>query len=361
MNTSFIIDRSTNQLRNFVFGIGNMGTNDIQRDEINQLREKIIEDFTSNLYWKSVYKNLAETVSYDIWIYDGKIGEKKVKKFTSYPYPTVQFKSGDYISYTDDSGNYQVWMIIDLDQTNEWEVTGEIRQCVYELPWQNKAGDIIKRWCVIDTVSSGDGLQITDQIRTLDSTYKIKLPFDSETVLLREDKRFIIDDPRVETPHTYKVAEVNGITQNYGVNGNVLTLTVVKDEFRPTEDNKELMIAGYFSPTTPDPEPTVGYSTIYATNTNLIVGGNPRTLSVVFYDDVDTVNNSITARWVFNYNGLTFTSTNSYFKITPVVGTNNIKIQALENGVRLGETVTATVDDGNGGYESSIVLKCVSS
>lgn len=357
MNTPVKIDYSTNQYRNMVIGTGNMGTNDIQADLTNQLIAKESENFKYNLYYKSIFKNLIESSTYDVWIFDGKDGEKKVKKFKSYPYPTVQFKSGDYLSYTDRSNNYQIWMIEKLDQTNEWEVIGNIEQCVYELKWQDKTGAIKSRWCVIDSASGGDGLQVTDSIRTFDSIYKIKLPFDSDTVLLKEDQRFLIDDPRVATPHAYKVTEVNAITQNYGVNGNVLVLTVAKDDFRANEDNKELMIASYFTPITPPSNPTTGYSVITASNTNLIIDGSARTLSVVFYDNASTINNSITARWTFNYpNGL-----DSYLKVVPVAGTNNIKIQALDNIDLMGKTITVTVDNGSGGYQSSIVLKCVAS
>ena len=354
-NTSFTLNYSTNQFRTSILGY-NTNTQD---DQTELLIDGISDTFKDNLYYKSVNKNFDETKTYDIWIYDGKVDEKKVKKFTSYPYSTVQFKSGDYISYTDKSGNYQVWMIITLDQTNEWEVNGEVRQCVHLLKWQNKSGTILSRWCVMDK-STSIGLDITQAVRTIDSLYTIKLTFDSETKLLREDKRFLIDVDGVEIPNAYKVTERNVMTQNYGENGNVVTLTVIKDPYRDGIDNKTLMLADYFVPSstpTPPVEGDTDYSVITCSNPSktLTVGGTARTLSVVFYDDINTVNNTIVANWVYTLpSGL-----ENQIVITPIVGTNNVKIKALDNTNLIGKTITATVNDGSGHYQSSITLNII--
>jgi hypothetical protein len=352
MNTQLNINQSTNQ-----FKISILGYTNVLSDEINQLRNKIIENFNTNLYYKSVYKNLDDTKKYDIWIFDGRSKEKKIKKFQSYPYPTVQFKSGDYISYTDDSGNYQIWLIIDLDQTNEWEVTGEIRQCVYDLKWQNESGEIVDRWCTIDTASVGDGLQITDVIRALDGTFKIKLPFDKETKLIKEDKRFLIDVDGLEKPHAYKTTMNNMITQNFGANGNIVELTVTKDPFKPNGvDNAELMIADYFIPSdNPNPPTDEHYSVIACSNplNQISIGGAARTLSPTFYDNPDTENTSIVASWTY----VKPTGFDNQIVITP--SGNNVKIKALDNTSLIGKTVTATVSDGNNDYVSSIVITII--
>lgn len=355
-NQPFTISYSTNQFRNSVLE-SNTNT---QNDQIEMLRDGISNTFQENVYYKAVNRNFDETQTFDIWIYDGNVDEKKIKKFTSYPYSTVQFKSGDYISYTDRSGNYQVWMIVTLDQTNEWEVSGEIRQCVHLLKWQNKAGTILSRWCVMDK-STSIGLDITQAVRQIDSMYTIKLTFDSETKLLREDKRFLIDVSGVEVPNAYKVTERNVMTQNYGENGNVVTLTVIKDPFRENGiDNATLMIADYFIPEDSPVQPGEGdtnYSIITCSNSsNLItVGGTYRTLSVVFYDNKDTINNSITASWTYNLpSGL-----EDKVVITPIIGTNNVKIKVLDDTRLLGKTITANVSDGHSAYQSSIVLDII--
>lgn len=347
MNIPINVNLNTNQRKNIM-----LGTNPNRNTSVEELREGIVEDFQYDLYYKSVFKNLDETITFDVQIYDGKSGEKKIKKFRSYPYPTVQFKSGDYISYTDDSNHYQIWLIINLDQTNEFEVTGEIQQCVYELPWQNQSREVIKRWCVIEEASSGDALQITDQLRVGESLYKIKLPFDSETKLLRADKRLMIDIEGIDIPDVYKITKNNKITQNYGENGNVVVLTVKFDKFDSAKDNKDLMIADYYSPTAPDNPGTANYSVITCSNSsNQLSIGFTRTLSVVFYDNETTVNNSITAHWYYTVpSGVT---------IAPISGTNNLSIKVANNDDLVGTNLTFTVDNGSGGYSSDITLTVV--
>jgi len=352
MNKPFSLNPNINQWRNNVLGY----TNTLS-DEKNQVRNNLIEGFTNNLYYKSVYKNLNESNKFDVWIFDGSNKEKKIKKFQSYPYLTVQFKSGDYISYLDDSGNYQIWIIIDLDQTNEWEVTGEIRQCVFDLKWQNESGDIIDRWCTIDTYSVGDGLQISDYIRALGGTFKIKLPFDNETKLIREDKRFLIDVDGLTEPHAYKVTMNNMITQNFGANGNIVELTVEKDPFKQNGiDNAELMIADYFIPNVePNPPIDEHYSVIVCSNplNQISIGGAARTLSPTFFDNPDTINNSIISSWTYALP----TGHENQIIITP--SGNNVKIKALDNTSLIGKTITATVSDGNNDYVYSIVITII--
>jgi hypothetical protein len=351
MNKQFNINCNINEWRNDVLGYTNT-----RLDLTRNVFDKVKEGFTTNLYYKLVHKNLDENSNYHVWIFDGNNKEKKIKKFQSYPYPAVQFKSGDYISYTDDSGNYQIWLIIDLDQTNEWEVTGEVRQCVYELKWQNASGDIIHRWCTIDTYSVGDGLQVTDVIRALDGTFKIKLPFDNETKLLKEDKRFLIDIEGLSEPHAYKTTMNNMITQNFGANGNIVELTVTKDPFIAGIDNAELMIANYFTPPNePNPPTNEHYSVISCSNplNQISIGGATRTLSPTFYDNPDTINTSIISSWTY----VLPSGYENQIVITP--SGNNLKIKALDNTSLIGKIITATVSDGNNDYVSSIVITII--
>ena len=352
MNTPISYSPSTNQVRNLI-----LGYTSTLPDEINQLKDGIKDGFTTNIYYKSIHKNLDENSNYDVWIYDGKnSGGFKVKKFTSYPYDTVQFNLGDYISYIDDNNTLQVWLITTIDQTNAFEVNGEIQQCVYNLKWQNALGVIKQCWCVFDKASTM-GLTITEEIRTFDSIYKLKMQLNDDTKLLREDKRFIADVSGVDIPNTYRITERNPITQYYDGNGAILNLTLIKDQFRENEgDNKEFMIANYFNPNTPPtPSGDTNYSVITCSNTaNQISIGSSRTLTATFYADKDTILNNKTASWSYTYpNGYQnqFTIGNSE--------TNKISIKVADNSDLIGKTFVASVSDGNGGFVSSITIKIV--
>lgn len=344
---------NTNQIKNSILCLTP------NKDEsLGMLTYKISESFNTNIYHRTVYKNLNENTVYDLQIFNGTLKDQKIKNFISYPYDVCQFKLGDYISYTDDSGIYQVWLITKIDQTNEFEINGELKQCVYNLSWQNSIGEIIRRWCVIEEYSVGDGLDISNQIRAVDGIYKIKLSFDSETKQIKENKRFLIDAEGIYPPHAYKVTTPNMITQNYSQNGNIVTLIVVKDTFNPKLDNSDLMLANYFVPTDINPPSSnENYSIIKCSNplNQISIGGSTRTLSPIFYDNVNTINTSIIANWSYV---LPLGYENQF--IVSFAG-NDMKIKVLDNNYLIGKSVSVTVSDNNSNYSSSTILTIIAS
>ncbi len=117
---------SVNQKRNNILGIS--GT--LQSEE-EQLVSKIKENFQRSLDYTPVNKNFDNTVIYDTWIFD----ENKVDKSSddykviySYPYSTIQFEVGDYISFECDNV-VSNWLIMSLDKKQYYDVKGNIKEC----------------------------------------------------------------------------------------------------------------------------------------------------------------------------------------------------------------------------------------
>ena len=78
--------------------------------------------------------------------------------------------------------------------------------CTYTLKFQSPTGTILSYPC-IDTTTKTYGIRESNTITTGNSIHNIKLPFDSNTVLINTDRRFFIDDLSVETPQVFAVSQ----------------------------------------------------------------------------------------------------------------------------------------------------------
>ena len=82
-----------------------------------------------------------------------------------------------------------------------------IKKCNYLLKWKNSKDEIIERWCVFSdntTLRNGERSAAKDRLILPYVTLLVLVPYDKETINIRRDKRFLIDDVRVETyPDAY--------------------------------------------------------------------------------------------------------------------------------------------------------------
>jgi hypothetical protein len=315
-----------------------------QSDETEALKVKIAEDFNTNIYHKSVYKNLDKSKTYDIQIYDGKDNKKK---FISYPYETIQFSIGNYISYVDKNGVYQILMIVSLDQTNEWEVNGEIEDCNYTFTWQNSSGTILSYPSIKKTTNTV-GINEGNVISLPNSIVTIELPFDSETKLLDVDRRFFIDDLSVEIPQVYAISKPDR-TSTKGI----IKLTMKQDAYNKDIDNKELGICGV---KTVVPTPADGQtSSVIVIDGDIIVGGSKRTISCVLYNTDKTINTTVVPVW----NVVIPSGYKSYIKAElDLTDNHKYYITAIEddNYTAVGQVITVNVSDGSNGFVGKLEL-----
>lgn len=353
MNTPVKFEQSTNQLIGNILGYANNLS-----DEINQLANSIKEDFKTNLYYmeSGVYKDLEMSKSYDVQIYDIKTNEQKKKMFCSYPYETVQFDIGNYLTFVY-GGESTTWLITSIDKANYYEVVGEIKLCNWPLKWQDESGTILSYPCVTSNRSFDEK---SGTVITLPSNQKyILLPFNEHTSKLKADKRFFVDRKNPPTPYKI-IGDTDTTSFNYGGKG-LIQILVEQDVLKTTGeiiDNIELGICGYIKPTTLPPPIDKMYSIITCSNpSNQITIGSSsgRTLTPLFYRD-DVLLDDIVAVWSYSLpEGF-----ENQFTISPVSGTNKLKIIVKDNIKLLGKTLVITVSNGSGEYMSSITLTIVS-
>jgi hypothetical protein len=212
---------STNQKRNEILGVS--GT---QTSEINQLVDKIKEDFFRNIDYVQITKNSDLNTKYDVLIYSGDIKDKTdgYKNFKSYPYSTIQFKIGDYINL--EYGQIQeAWLITSLDIKYYFDIVGRIRRCNNNLKWLDEYGNEKSYPCVID-----------DKINETTPDYKLPAYLPNGTIFVTVQKnadtdKLKINDRFVFGGQSFKIQGYNNLLNDY-----TTQFTMYKDAIANDDD-----------------------------------------------------------------------------------------------------------------------------
>lgn len=209
----------------------------------------------------------------------------------------VHFDPGTYVDIYDNEGNLEHWLIMN-DIGIPFFPKNLIKKCNYELKWKNADGKVVSRWCIID-----DSYKMYSAFNVYDNTTKLPtativawLPQDSETINLRRDKRFLIDVPNViENPDCYEVTNRNVVTKSLKNNTGLVVLALYQSQYNPTYDNKELMIADFYSvPTEQTPETATGtYGEFtYKGKPQITMGTPAKKFTLVFKNGNETLSDN---------------------------------------------------------------------
>lgn len=220
----------------------------------------------------------------------------------------IRFNAGTYIDiYNDAKEKYEKWMII-YDMDNPLFNKPLIKKCNYLLKWKNYYGDIIERWCIFsDNVRLTSATQwAAQQKATLPmGSFTVILPCDFETINIRRDKRFLVDEyGTIEAPDAYIVSNRNVFTKTTvtdcgecGYDGNV-ELALTQHQFNPETDNAELMIADYYAEYNEKPfEPPTDVinktaEITYSDTSDLKMGASYKTYNCLCFDNGKEVPNA---------------------------------------------------------------------
>lgn len=253
-----------------------------------------------------------------------------------------------YMKYKD-----MFWLMVSAPDDNKIYEKVIVQSCNWKLKWQNTSGETIDRWCITSRLTTV-GVDENKVIQVGAKQLKIWIPYDTETIKIRESKRFYIDN-NTETPTPYIVTLEN--TTEHVKNGHGYLEFVVKETATiPGTDRPDLMLCNYISPTTPpDPEPTTKpyVASISSAKPEIAVGKSGRSFNSVFKDIDGNVNSVITPKWTIISsfsNELTVTETGSYIKIV------------VSNSKLIDETFTLRLeatDDSAEPVEMSILITSI--
>ena len=202
------------------------------------------------------------------------------------------FQSGTYVQIENAFGQVDTWMIMDvLDDL--FFPKHLIKKCTYCLKWKNSNGDIISRWIAFnDSYRLEEGIRYYDNKTVLpDGSIIFFISYDSETALIDQDDRFIIDaEIYKNTPDCYKVTN-RSVTRLIDGKYGIITLFLQRTQFNPNTDNAELMIADYFddklgqSVDISQPIQEVNIDIIYSGNNRIVMGTPYKEYRIMFTDN----------------------------------------------------------------------------
>lgn len=227
-------------------------------------------------------------------------------------------KSGWYIRHKN-----RYWLITGLVDDNKLYEKAVLSICNWKLSWKNENGDIVERWCNVESASQYNNGQRENKTYTIRTDQlMIGLPDDIECVMLDSGQRFIIDkriavyeenigsDVDIDTSNkviTYQLTRNDSVLFNYIDSGHYQML-VTQDEQHNGDGFYRIDGKGYwlclekhrehFNENTSSNEVSVGAEIIHDSN-QLYIGLGAVECTAVYYDENGDVINK-EAEWELN-------------------------------------------------------------
>ena len=310
--------------------------------EVLKSQSDMIMDYTfdRDINYKKCFINDKEYDAKLIKIFDYTINADQIEyylQFKPHVHPEKEYNGdlGQYVDIPDEDGQLERWMIVGKNDGNQF-VKYNILKCNWNLKWIY-AGNIYEQLGVLRTRNSYNSGLWTDYLTTTpESQNMILVPLNENTANINYNQRFLISDPRA-VPIAWEVSKLES-TAIKGIN----RITFKQVEFDPNKDNKELMLADYYSsaitPTKNDNKPT--NIKIVTNNPILKIGGKERTFTALFYGSDGQILNDIEAVW--SYEGLNKSD------LEIVEECNSIKIKVKKNYSLIGKILILTASNLNG-------------
>lgn len=240
---------------------------------------------------------------------------------------------------------------------------GLMQQCNIYLKWQNEQGEIIGRYGFSEDISQYAAGVVNNKIfDSLELNFKINLPMDEETVLLRRGRRFLLDVVTDE-PNAYILTNRNVNSMNFlpsthedgevfDGRDKILQITLSQTQLSKA-DNLELMVADYYK-LDDYKEPILSDCKIsYKGKPEIKLGGNYKTFTAEFFDS-DGNALSIIPIWKVT------TTQEAEGKILAEYVDNCVKLKAPDYSELLNTQIKLEATDGTGLYNAELYVKVVS-
>lgn len=254
-----------------------------QKDRIlNRERELLQNKISHSLSCKDVRHNGIDT---KLVINSGT--KPYYKEFQSAPGQKIL--AGDYIEWKN-----TVWLVYEADIDDELYIDGTLRQCQYNLFWQNSDGDIISRYAWVQNASAYNNGETGDKSITLQSNqFMVYMPYDDETVFLDNGKRIHMARSNNKCS-AYRLTRPDDISYGYGEKG-VLNIIFTqdqtnneKDKLVALDDGSQVWICDYRPPATPNqpskPEESPLLCSIECTSPIVKIGSRLKTFKGIITD-----------------------------------------------------------------------------
>lgn len=217
-------------------------TSGFEDDAMDFSRDAVEEALDSEIGIDVEYCNADLTIRSPIRaIIQNRVSDTKLNAFTRYLLVSIgSCKSGYYIYYKN-----RYWLIVGLVDDNGMYEKAVLKLCNWKIAWLNEKGNVVERWCNIESASQyNNGQRDNRQYILRTDQLLICMPDDDECLMLDSGKRFIIDkrinvyekligeDESSVTSYkliTYQVTRNDSVLYNYVDSGHYEIL-VTQDE-----------------------------------------------------------------------------------------------------------------------------------
>lgn len=178
-----------------------------------------------------------------------------------------------YVKALDTLGNWQIYLIMTMPETNSIYTKSVLHECNYNLKWQDSKTGVVYTYPTYtqDATQYNTGVEYQ---RTVLQTGYIQLmswlSLDEITAEMQRDKRMFIDYAK-ENPEVYVVTSTSKVPYSYN-EMRIMRITFTEDEYNPDTDRKDLMICDYIDSET-IPQPTVPTLITYSGKPEIRIGG----------------------------------------------------------------------------------------
>lgn len=316
-----------------------------QETDLFLLNRHVNKQFADSIDYHKVLRNGSE---FDLIIqrYSEQKNKKKIKSR-----PGQYINMGDLIEWQGHK-----WIVISIDPDDKTYLSADMVLCNFVLNWQNSLGKIITVDCYAENQTKySSGIEGNKTLQMGDLQYGITLPLNSETKILKRDKRFVVDLLDIETPDVYILTNREVIISNYSYfdRGGTISLTLSYDAFSKDKDKliddgtgNKVWICDYIEPTTPpsptDPDDNGNQSPIlsninYSGDPILKVGSSYKKFDGSFFDSNGNAINKV---------GVWSIETEFSEKITSSISGNSIRLKISDGYYELdGKTFSLTFSD----------------
>ena len=271
---------------------------------------------------KRDFENPLDVVSFNFYNTNNDIRlEIHAQKFSETMGQQQKFKSlitaslshGDTL-YNSVDNTY--WLCTESRLKNDLYYSGTMTQCNWILKWQDENRQIIEKPAIVLSASQyNSGEEKTKTLTLGANQVMVYMILDDDTVKLKSDKRFFIDNNRQE-PKPYNLTRCDTVTKSYMGVGRIC-LVCTEDQFNVGTDNKELMICNYTTP------PPVDVPHITYSGDAIIRNGGIKSFAIET-DEVIT--------WSVEYAD----SDDNYLQLT-VIDNNHCKLKCISNDTNVGK------------------------
>ena len=266
-------------------------------------------------------------------------------------------RPGSYVQIKNEMDEAEWWLIVHLDDRTQFRQFSIVK-CTWTYKWVSMAsGRRVIYQCLgaprkQNSYNSGVWLDYTTQ--TVENQEVLWLPTNDDTKTILYDTKFLKSSPGRYPPLRWTITKVED-TATDGIS----RFTLAQDQFDPSKDNAELMIANYYDsyvePELPELEETPTFSDleiIYAGKPAVRAGGGYKKFTLKARVNGELVDATEDVEWKIDF------SDGDPTKLESSVAGNVFKVKCLNDYSLIGKTFTITATSN---YSSkSIIAEVIS-